>query len=613
MSSVLNGEDSAPSLGYTKSGADKVASAFVEESVRARLVQFYKLYNPEKADDQNAINLLLKEYTGRTSQLFADLERKYILGKQHTSYKRKKADTAKLDRSQVVTQGLAELYADRIRNLEETYCFPKFHTALLNPVDFNAKPIVLLMGQYSVGKTSFIKWMIERNFPGMRIGPEPTTDCFACIMYGHEERVIPGNAVVMDKKKPFASLARFGTGFMNKFNVAEVPSPLLESITLVDSPGILSGEKQRMGRNYDFPKIVEWFAHKSDRILLLFDAHKLDISDEMLQAIECLKEHDDKVRVVLNKADTVNNQHLLRVYGALMWSLGKVFKTPEVLRVYVGSYWDSDYQNDHNAELFDAEANDLLSDIRSLPRYSATRKINEFVKRTRRLRVHLLILEHLKSQVGWFSKGKKQANLLSKLPEQFREIAKKNNLNLRSDFPNPTRFREVLSQIDISKLPKLKPKYIEALSKILKTDVPKLVDHLTSTRAEEGEAVGVAETNPFSLVDSSTGADLNANKGWVITNADKSRYDLKFHELTLVKGKASGTQIMAVMMKSGFMHEILKKIWDLADIDRDGKMDHDEFATCMYLIEMVKAGNKLPPTLPMRLIPPSKRNLLEFM
>jgi EH domain-containing protein 1 len=85
---------------------------------------------------------------------------------------------------------------------------------------------------------------------------------------------------------------------------------LLDQITFVDTPGVLSGEKQRTQRSYDFTGVISWFAAKCDLILLLFDPHKLDISDEFKRVIASLRGNDDKIRVVLNKADQVDTQQV---------------------------------------------------------------------------------------------------------------------------------------------------------------------------------------------------------------------------------------------------------------------------------------------------------------
>lgn len=60
------------------------------------------------------------------------------------------------------------------------------------------------------------RYLLEQDFPGMRIGPEPTTDSFIAVMQGDVEGIVPGNALVVDPKKPFRKLNAFGNAFLNR-------------------------------------------------------------------------------------------------------------------------------------------------------------------------------------------------------------------------------------------------------------------------------------------------------------------------------------------------------------------------------------------------------------
>lgn len=195
-----------------------------------------------------------------------------------------------------VIDELKRLYKTKILPLEQNYRFDLFQSPALSDAEFDAKPQVMLIGQYSVGKTSFIRYLLGRDFPGQRIGPEPTTDKFVAVFDGPDERIIPGNALAVSKDMPYRGLERFGVSFLNRFEGAQVPCSVLKSITLIDTPGVLSGEKQRLARGYDFTQVCSWFSSRADLILLLFDAHKLDISDELKAVILALKGNDDKIR-----------------------------------------------------------------------------------------------------------------------------------------------------------------------------------------------------------------------------------------------------------------------------------------------------------------------------
>eukprot|EP00250_Pteridium_aquilinum_P007074 c16868_g1_i1 orf=165-1427(+) len=379
-----------------------------------------------------------------------------------------------------VSEGLKKLYMERLMPLEVTYHFNEFVSPLMTASEFDAKPQVMVLGQYSTGKTSFIKHLLRKEYPGAYIGPEPTTDRFVAVMEGSEERVIPGNAAVVQADLPFSGLSRFGSSFLSKFECSQMPNALLRHISFIDTPGVLSGEKQRTNRSYDFPGVTEWFAAKCDLILLVFDPYKLDISDEFRDVIKSLHGHDNKIRLLLNKADCVDTQQLMKVYGALMWSLGKVMETPEVMRVYIGSFSDEApgkqvVGGDFAKDLFEKEQDDLLAALLSLPKKSCDRRVNEFVKRAQAAKLHALIIGHLKSQMPYLiGKAVKQQDLVQSLKAEFIKIQEKHRIP-SGDFPNVDRFRKVLATYDISKFAKLKPRLIEDVDDMLAKDIPQLL------------------------------------------------------------------------------------------------------------------------------------------
>ena len=72
-----------------------------------------------------------------------------------------KKDQVKKEIYTSVIEGLRQVYRTKLLPLEEAYRFHDFHSSQLEDSDFAAKPMVLLVGQYSVGKTTFIRYLLN--------------------------------------------------------------------------------------------------------------------------------------------------------------------------------------------------------------------------------------------------------------------------------------------------------------------------------------------------------------------------------------------------------------------------------------------------------------------
>jgi EH domain-containing protein 1 len=147
----------------------------------------------------------------------------------------------------------------------------------------------------------------------------------------------------------------------------------------------------------------------------------------------------------------VNHQQLMRVYGALMWSLGKVLGTPEVTRVYIGSFWDEPLHFEDNRNLFEAEEQDLFGDLQSLPRNAALRKLNDLIKRARLAKVHAYIIAALKKEMpSMFGKEAKKKELIKNLDTLYVQIQREHQIS-PGDFPDIKMMQEKLQHLDFAK------------------------------------------------------------------------------------------------------------------------------------------------------------------
>uniref|UniRef100_A0A8C7NWU2 Sarcalumenin n=1 Tax=Oncorhynchus mykiss TaxID=8022 RepID=A0A8C7NWU2_ONCMY len=408
-------------------------------------------------------------------------------------------------------QKLRKIYHSAIKPMEQAYKYNELRAHEISDGEITSKPMVLFLGPWSVGKSSMINYLLGLKDSPYQLytGAEPTTSEFTVIMHGEKTRSIEGIVMAADSSRSFSPLEKFGQSFLEKLIGIEMPHKLLERVTFVDTPGIIENRKQQE-RGYPFNDVCQWFIDRADLIFVTFDPTKLDVGLELEMLFRQLKGRESQIRIILNKADNLATQDLMRVYGALFWSLAPLINVTEPPRVYVSSFWPFDYAPDTSRELFKREEISLLEDLNQVIENRMENKIAFIRQHAIRVRIHALLVDRyvqtFKDKMSYFSDPDLVFKEIVDDPDKFfifKSILAKTNVS-KFDLPNREAYQDFFGVNPIGSFKSLSAQcsysggcLLDKIEKAITSELPGLLSSINPGKAPPGlsscEATGCGD------------------------------------------------------------------------------------------------------------------------
>jgi GTPase SAR1 family protein len=289
-----------------------------------------------------------------------------------------------------ISKAVRGFYSDAIDPVAERFAYARRQTE----GEISGPPIVLMLGNHSSGKSSFINYLLGEEV--QKTGLAPTDDGFTVIAHGDTRDDRDGPGMVNNPELPYTGLRHFGDDLVKHLRLKRRPVELLRNVILVDSPGMIDEAKAESGRGFDFPGVVQWFAERADVVLMFFDPDKPGTTGETLQVFnESLRGIDHKLLIVMNKMDQFRSLHdFARAYGALCWNLGKVIPRkdlPMIFNTFVPV--PNPPAPALPTEDFEAAREELVQEIQRAP----TRRVDNMLTQVQifaeRLRLHARVLD----------------------------------------------------------------------------------------------------------------------------------------------------------------------------------------------------------------------------
>ncbi|XP_067619559.1 uncharacterized protein [Eurosta solidaginis] len=301
-------------------------------------------------------------------------------------------ETAVDNVAEIILRDIKRIYGNAIKPLETLYKYRDLSNRHFGDPEIFSKPLVLFMGPWSGGKSTIINYLTGNEYKpnSLRTGAEPSPAYFNILTWGNETEVLDGTQLAADYT--FSGLQKFGEGLEERLRGLKMPNKLLEKVNIVEIPGILEVRKQ-VSRLFPFNDACQWFIDRADIIFLVYDPAKLDVGPETEAILDQLKGREYQTRIILNKADTVKPEELLRVQSALIWNISPLMSSAQPPLVYTTSLWSHPYQEGAPARLLLAQERAFLRDLRTAIDKRIEHKISSARRFAVRVRNHAKMVD----------------------------------------------------------------------------------------------------------------------------------------------------------------------------------------------------------------------------
>ncbi|XP_075745233.1 uncharacterized protein LOC119177298 isoform X3 [Rhipicephalus microplus] len=166
------------------------------------------------------------------------------------------------------------------------------------------KIVVLLIGNHSAGKSTFINWYIEEHV--QKTGVAIETQGFALVTSGKKRESLTGNATLhlYPHFKPLQKIKGVVDYLTTEISTSR--QKRFSLVTFIDTPGLVDGD---MKYPYDVNKTILWLGQMADLIFVFFDPIGQALCKRTLNIVEELNDKFvDKMRFYLSKADEAGHE-----------------------------------------------------------------------------------------------------------------------------------------------------------------------------------------------------------------------------------------------------------------------------------------------------------------